>query len=109
MSNKVYVTWEDIEHFVDYTADILSKSDIDVPGIYGLPRGGLIFAVMLSHRLNKPMLISPCEGCLIVDDICDSGESLIHYTKNTSSTNKPKYITATMYYKENKLNIVPDY
>lgn len=104
--NKTYVTWEQVEAFVH---DIYNKyKDSNLAGVYGLPRGGLVFAVMLSHRLNVPMLSAPCKGCLIVDDICDSGESLIHYRKNSSGNEDFEYNIATMYYKENKLGIVPD-
>ena len=107
MPEKEYVTWQDVENFVQYVRDSL---DIPVSGVYGLPRGGLVLAVMLSHKLGVPMLISPAPGCLIVDDICDSGESLLHYVKNTSGLplDMKAYRVATMYYKPNRLEIKPD-
>lgn len=106
IANKTYVTWGQVEAFVH---DICNKyKDSNLKGVYGLPRGGLIFAVMISHKLHIPMLASPCKGCLIVDDICDSGESLVHYRKNSSGHEDLEYNIATMYYKENKLGIVPD-
>lgn len=105
---KVYVTWEQVDEFVEYVATILEKQHQQISGVFGIPRGGLIFAVMLSHRLKVPLLSSAFEGCLIVDDICDSGESLVHFVKNTSNPNAPKYVVATMFYKENKLGIKPD-
>lgn len=105
MAIKEYVVWQSVEEFIDYVVEGLDRS---VTGVYGLPRGGLLFAVMLSHRLNVPMLMSPIDGCLIVDDICDSGESLLHYVNDTSGTGKKKYVVATMYYKENSLGVIPD-
>ena len=104
---KVYVSYSSVQCFVDKVAAYFNEEGIQLTGVFGIPRGGLVLAVMISHKMNIPLLMSPTEGCLIVDDICDSGESLVHYVKNTSSPNKPKYYTATMYYKDNELGIVP--
>lgn len=105
---KVYVSWDAVENFVDIVDNFIRNEHPSCTGVYGIPRGGLVFAVMISHKLSIPMLMSPTPGCLIVDDICDSGESLLHYVKNSSSPDKPKYITATMFYKDNRLGIKPD-
>ena len=101
---KVYVTWEQVEEFVK---DIEATGG-KFTGVYGLPRGGLVLAVMISNRLGIPMLMSPTAGCLIVDDICDTGESLLHYVKNSSGDKVQDYTIATLFYKENKLGIVPN-
>jgi len=107
MIPKHFVTWQEVEDFI---SDVIREyKDKKVTGVYGLPRGGLIFAVMLSHRLHIPMLVSPIEGCMIVDDICDSGESLVHYVNNASGNEELDYTIVTMYYKQNKLGIVPDF
>ena len=104
---KKYVSWNEVNKFVQQVVHRYAEHDI--PGVYGLPRGGLVLAVMISHRLNIPMLMSPVEGCLLVDDICDSGESLVHYTKNTSAEiDKPSYHIVTMYFKENRLGVLPE-
>lgn len=61
--------------------------------IHGLERGGMIPAVMLSHLLNIPYTHQPHfheSECLIVDDICDSGETL---------TNWGDHSTAVLHYK----------
>ena len=99
---KKYVTWEEVDNFIDKVCSRYSSTTLS--GVYGLPRGGLIFAVMLSHRLNIPLLSAPSHNCLIVDDICDSGESLLHYVRNSSGEYfTDKYHIVTMYYKENEL------
>jgi hypoxanthine phosphoribosyltransferase len=103
---KEYVTWQMVDDFCDML--VSTYWNTDVPGVYGIPRGGSILAVIISHRLHIPMLASPVAGCLIVDDICDTGESLLHYIKNSSALNKPIYRIATMYYKENQLGVKPD-
>lgn len=88
------VRWKDVENFVNGLANGQTFT-----GVYGLPRGGLVLAVMASHRLGIPLLAAPTKGCLIVDDICDSGESLLHYAKNSSGDENFDYYIATMYYK----------
>lgn len=98
---KQYISWNKVENYIDEIQDFYK--DIELTGVYGLPRGGLVLAVMISHRLNIPMLLSPIQGCLIVDDICDSGESLLHYAQNSSAFDKPLYHITTMMYKENNL------
>ena len=105
---KIHVTWEEAEKFV---MCVRNKYLLEKPftGVYGLPRGGLVLAVMLSHKLNIPLLASPAPGCLIVDDICDSGESLVHYVKNTSGGHAVPYAIVTLFYRPNELGIVPDY
>ena len=32
-------------------------SDVEIGAVYGIPRGGLPIATMLSHKLNLPLLI----------------------------------------------------
>ena len=109
MPEKEFVTWDEVQEFIDFVCRNINKEN-PITGVYGLPRGGLIFAVMLSHKLHVPMLMSPATGCIIVDDICDSGESLLHYVKDTSGIDPSDkaYQVATMYYKPNKLGIIPD-
>lgn len=104
---KKYITWNDVDKFVE---TISTKYKNKINGVYGLPRGGLTLAVMISYVMGIPMLASPCKGCLIVDDICDSGESLLHYVNNSSNPDEAhQYEIVTMVYKKNKLNVVPDY
>ena len=85
--NKHYVDWSEINALVFrlFHRIITNSSlfnDLEIENIYGLPRGGLIPAVMLSHQLGIPMAkgdIGP--NTLIVDDICDSGETLDKFVK----------------------------
>ena len=102
--NYEYVSWEDVGAFIESIADMYEDLDVTFSGEYGLPRGGLVFAVMLSHRLDIPLLNAPAKGCLIVDDICDSGESILHFIKNSSNPScVGDYEVATMYYNRNAI------
>lgn len=105
---KEYITWEFI---MDYINSIIEKTkNKKFSGVYGLPRGGLILAVLLSHKLDIPLLMAPTKNCIIIDDILDSGESLLHYMKNSSNPNNSNnYYITTMFFKKNYLNLKPDY
>jgi hypoxanthine phosphoribosyltransferase len=75
--NRYYVDWDEIHSLVFRLCHKILTNDQKFKNIYGLQRGGLIPAVMLSHQLGIPMAkgdIGP--NTLIVDDICDSGETL---------------------------------
>ena len=98
---KEIVKWEDIDNYINKVIEFYK--DKNITGVYGLARGGLIFAVILSNKLNIPLLTAPIDNCIIIDDICDSGESLLHYYKNSSGIKKNKYHITTMYYKKNNL------
>ena len=103
---KQYVTWEEVENFV---REVKTRSESLYTGVYGVPRGGLVLSVMISHALSILLLHAPTNGCIIVDDICDSGESLLHYFKNTSGNGRNNYHIMTMFYKQNELGVVPEY
>ena len=47
----------------------------------GLPRGGLVPSVILSHKLNLPLVQKISQNTLIVDDICDSGNTFVKIYK----------------------------
>lgn len=99
--NKFYVTWNDMMAYVDELIADLKKQNIKPTGVYGIPRGGLIIATLLSYKMNIPLLLNAAEGCIIVDDIADSGRTLLHYTENDTQFNK--YYISTMFYHERSL------
>lgn len=105
-SNKIYVTWDEVEDYIDHVVEYINMNKLNISGIYGIPRGGLILAVLLSHRLNKPLLLAPTDNCIIIDDIADSGRTLLHYTYNDTQFNK--YFITTIYYHERSL-VKPDF
>lgn len=80
MVNKVYYSWENIDNLVLNLAKSISKSNTKFSGIHGVERGGLIPAVMLSHILGIPYSTKINANTLVIDDICDSGETLNNLT-----------------------------
>ncbi len=73
---KVPVSWNDVEAMINKLVIDIKKSGIVFDGIYGVPRGGLPLAVMMSHMLNLPVLLYPTRNTLVVDDISDNGLTL---------------------------------
>lgn len=67
------LTWHDFQVGVDRLRRALK--DVPAVGIYGAPRGGLPLAVTLSHYLELPFLFAPCDGCIWVDDIFETGKT----------------------------------
>ena len=90
---KIYLDWQYIDDAIESLAHQIKSSGLNIEYIFGMPRGGLIPAVMLSHKLDiplfKPGMVLDSK-VLIIDDICDSGITLHKY-------NVP---TATIHYKQ---------
>ena len=77
---KKNIAWEWINKLVDQLASEINWEKYN--GIYALPRGGLIAGVMLSHRTGLPLLNKVRKGCLVVDDIADTGKALMATTED---------------------------
>lgn len=94
MSDKLTYTWNDFNNDCEVLKTKIVSSDWIPDYIVGVKRGGLIPAVVLSHKFNKPLIMMSCQlrdssdkevrlyeveevsndkNVLIVDDICDSG------------------------------------
>ena len=96
--NKKFITWGDIDDAVERLAINITNSNIEIMAIGGLPRGGLIPAVMLSHKMNIPFVsqayLAQIPGnILIVDDICDTWKTLKRFKFESN------IYTATLHYK----------
>ena len=110
---KLFLNWKDIDNLIE---DLCQKIQSTRPphiieSVTGLPRGGLIPAVMVSHKTGIPFIevenLDPITwwkkknySTLVIDDICDSGKTLQYY--------QPYYTTATLHYKPEVSSIIPD-
>ena len=75
----IEVSWKILEDVVQVLSN---RIPIDkYTGIYGVPRGGMIPAVMLSHIFDMPIHREPQNGDLIVDDIADNGHTAIYWKR----------------------------
>ena len=97
--NKIPLEWEEIDRLVDILCEKIITQIPSIDSVMGLPRGGLIPAVMVSHRLDLPLVTLPEPHTLVVDDIADSGVTL---------TNTPGIYTAVLHYKPHTSVFKPD-
>jgi len=52
------------------------------PFLFGVPTGGAVVAAYLSGLWGVPLVESPQGGCLVVDDLVDSGRTLMPYYRS---------------------------
>ena len=80
---KDFVSWELIDECVTDITFHLKDTGKDFKGVYGIPRGGVILAVLLSHKLDLPYVENPydyqLDDFIVIDDIADTGETLKFY------------------------------
>ena len=126
-TNKLWYDWKEMRRDVNTLCReiVLDKFDPDV--IVGLSRGGLTPGVMMSHWMEKPfksikaslrdypewedyMPRKSDERVLIVDDICDSGETFhkIREHINERKKNGVDVRFATLWW-NNECNFEPQY
>jgi hypoxanthine phosphoribosyltransferase len=92
--SKHYMSWTEFEYLIEKLIYQIQSSDYKYNLIYGCPRGGLIPAVVLSHRLGISLTQDYINvghlNVLIIDDICDTGKTISEYVG---------YHSATLHYK----------
>jgi len=88
MKNKLFYSWEQLERDVDFLVKQLKFASYTHKNIYGVPRGGLVLAVILSHQLKLPLILTASKisnQTLIIDDISDTGKTLKKIMKKGST------------------------
>jgi len=91
---KRLVTWQEIEELVDILGQKVIGGAPYIENVHGIQRGGLIPAVLLSHKLNLPYVQAIYPNTLVVDDICDTGNTL---------KDIPGVYSATLHYKKSAI------
>ena len=76
IDNKIYLSWDDINDLVDTLCEKIITEQPNIDSVFGLKRGGLIPAVMVSHKLGLPWSDVMLPNTLVIDDICDTGLTL---------------------------------
>jgi len=93
----IKLSWELIDELTDKIATEIRRSYKEIKFIYGIPRGGLIPAVILSHKLGIKLVSKVSPHTLIVDDIVDTGETMkICKTEVSLWTNTQNTVTASL-------------
>lgn len=75
------LSWTDF----DLAVEQLAAQAAGCNGVYGIPRGGLVLAVALSHRLELPLLETAQPGCAVVDDVVETGLTVAPYRQLAGS------------------------
>ena len=88
-----------MSQLVDTLCEKITNELPEVTSIHGIARGGLIPAVMISHKLGLPWSDRILPTTLVIDDIADSGHTL---------KNKVCMFTATLHYKPHTSCFKPD-
>lgn len=94
--NKLYLSWKWVDEQINKIGDKLEGLNLEF--VSGIPRGGLIPAVMMSHAFNikyisyssaKMLPLELREKTLVIDDISDTGITL-------EEANDLKFILASL-------------
>src|SRR3990170_5266830 len=103
---EIYMSWEEFERAIHVLANEIKKSGLHFSTIYGIPRGGLMVALRLSHLLNIQLITVTHirDDTLIVDDIIDSGKSMVRSAHTASLVYNPKSIYKPKFYAVEKLD-----
>lgn len=128
MTVKQYYTWDSYSNLISNLKQQITSDDYDF--VLGIARGGLIPAVELSHFLKKPLLVLNWQTrdgnppttiptdiylavkgskILIVDDICDSGETLHQIFQAGIGQHLCGVDIAVIHYNEAETLFVPDF
>lgn len=93
------VSWGEYQSMVEHLAKRIQPTieDGKIDSLYGIPRGGLVVAVSLSHQLQIPLRDSIDDKTLVVDDIVDSGATL-----DLMLAKFPFEYMASLFYKDKK-------
>ncbi len=108
------INWKEYHEDIQTLIEKIEESEIKFSSVFGIPRGGLIPTIIISHYFNIPYLeerdffnvnLSSRNNCgLIVDDLSDTGTT---FNKITKYGNRRIY-TAALYVK-NKSDFIPDF
>lgn len=77
MPDLHHLTYADVDAAVD---KLIARLPETPHSVYGVPRGGSVPAAMVAGKLGVPLMDEPSgSGCLIVDDLVDSGRTAERY------------------------------
>ena len=79
MKHIINIDWEDFGILINEFIENLKEVKEEFDSVYGIPRGGNVIAVCVSHHLSLPLVDKDniTSRTLIVDDISDTGKTII--------------------------------
>ena len=132
MYDNLRPSYEEIHNACKDISLLIDPVQLGITQVVGVARGGLLPAVILSHMLKLPLLVVDYSskhgngddknhnnalpridphrgGILLVDDICDSGQTLNELALHFVECNVAVY-TAVLYHKtHDKQPMTPDF
>ena len=75
-TSKIFLEWSDIHECIRIISKKVFMEYPNIDSVMGLPRGGLVPAVMISHELGLPLVFLAGRNTLVIDDINDTGHTL---------------------------------
>ena len=78
------ISWEKYEELANKLASSIILNGTPIKNIYGIPRGGMVLAVSLSHKLGLPVITDEEDistETLVCDEISDSGKTMRDFLK----------------------------
>lgn len=75
MKNLIDISFSQYDKDIDALTEKLRANGVSYMGVYGVPRGGYYPAIRIANALDLHVLTQPIDGCLVVDDILDSGRT----------------------------------
>jgi len=109
MKNKILYSWEELQKDCIELVKKIKPIKFSFKNIYGVPRGGLVIAVIFSHLLNLPIILDKNRigrDTLIVDDISDSGNTLKKLLETGEKREKRTILTLWV---NPRTKVFPDY
>jgi len=79
---KIQIDKEQFERDVEILYEMLLPIQNEITSIYPILNGGYYVALALSQKLDLKLVSEPNEDTLIVDDLADSGDTLLQYCDN---------------------------
>lgn len=100
---KAPISWSEYEHYSELLAQFVDQSEEEYKCIYGIPRGGLPLATIMSHYLDIPITNTIESSSLIVDDICDSGHTIKRMLREIPLKNGESPDVATIFLRSSSI------
>src|SRR3990167_3293454 len=98
---EIKITWKQFDITIKELVKKITNSNEKFDAVFGIPRGGLITAVKLSHLLKISLvteITKEYKNILVVDDISDTGKTLQNL-KDILDRSSVKYKIATLFFR----------
>jgi len=81
-AEKYVVSWDEFQNIVESAIELIASHQLPFDSVFGIPRGGVAFAIAVAAHFKKPIVREPGPNTLILDDIVDSGATFSKFPRN---------------------------